>query len=193
MVGEGAQQPALPEDAAVQRGIQVLQKAILSYDIDDLSRLIAFWLAKDVDLALGESLVKPCAMTMDRFSNMWENDGAVFSSQTRLLFYNSIRPLESEKSVKKSAFCAQFTGDNVRWETIGIFFTAIARATFDIQFFPPLYKTTAEQINIRRFAAEISDSCLELCINLDCMNDLQLIFQYENFIIHSYVNGDQSE
>jgi hypothetical protein len=25
------------------------------------------------------------------------------------------------------------------------------------------------------------------------LNDLQLIVQYENFIVHSYVDGDQSE
>ncbi|KAL3417430.1 hypothetical protein PVAG01_11430 [Phlyctema vagabunda] len=37
-----------------------------------------------------------------------------------------------------------------------------------------------------------SDSCIEIAISLDCLNDLQLFLQYENFILHSFVEGDQS-
>jgi hypothetical protein len=38
-----------------------------------------------------------------------------------------------------------------------------------------------------------SDRCLELSISLDCLNDLQLVLQYENFISHSNVDGDESK
>ncbi|KAJ5103640.1 hypothetical protein N7532_004169 [Penicillium argentinense] len=35
-------------------------------------------------------------------------------------------------------------------------------------------------------------AAIKISLSLDCLNDLQLILQYENFIVHSYVDGDQS-
>ncbi|KAK2604206.1 hypothetical protein N8I77_007154 [Diaporthe amygdali] len=100
--------------------------------------------------------------------------------------------LKYSQNTSQAQFNAQYLDDSTRWETVGIFFTAVARATFDVKFYPTLYKDAAELLGLREFAADISDSCLDLCLKLDCMNDLQLVLQYENFIVHSYVDGDQS-
>jgi hypothetical protein len=69
----------------------------------------------------------------------------------------------------------------------------VSRATIDIPFFPLLYNTEEQQYNLRRLATKLSDFALEISLSLDCLNDLQLMVQYENFIVHSYVDGDQSE
>ncbi|KAF4900256.1 hypothetical protein CGCF415_v010169 [Colletotrichum fructicola] len=37
-----------------------------------------------------------------------------------------------------------------------------------------------------------ADSCVDICLSLDCLNDLHLVLQYENYIIHSLIDGDQS-
>ena len=39
----------------------------------------------------------------------------------------------------------------------------------------------------------LSDRCLEMCLSLDCLNDMQLLLQYENWIIHTFLDGDQSK
>ncbi|KAF4969339.1 hypothetical protein FSARC_3414 [Fusarium sarcochroum] len=45
---------------------------------------------------------------------------------------------------------------------------------------------------LSRLAMQFSDAFLEIAVSLDCLNDLQLLLQYENFILHSMVDGDQS-
>jgi hypothetical protein len=69
----------------------------------------------------------------------------------------------------------------------------VSRATIDIPFFPLLYNTEEQQYTLKRLATKLSDFSLEISLSLDCLNDLQLMVQYENFIVHSYVDGDQSE
>lgn len=104
--------------------------------------------------------------------------------------------MDSAGATSADEFARQFTaldGSTTRWETWGLFFTAVGRATFDVPFFPPLYKDSAGQMAVRKFATQISDKCLEYCLALDCLNDLQLALQAENFILHSNVDGDQSE
>lgn len=172
----------------------MIKRAVLTYKLSDLQGLISFWLAFGVNLALGEPLVELCAATMSRFcQNLTEENSTWFNTQSRLLYHNSMRRLKYSQNTSQAQFNTQYLDDSTRWETVGIFFTAVARATFDVKFYPTLYKDAAELLGLREFAADISDSCLDLCLKLDCMNDLQLVLQYENFIIHSYVDGDQSE
>ena len=73
-----------------------------------------------------------------------------------------------------------------------MFLAAIGGATNEIEFFPPLYRTDEERCRLRRMAANLCDVALEVCLSLDSLNDLQLVLQYENWIVHSYVDGDQS-
>jgi hypothetical protein len=90
-------------------------------------------------------------------------------------------------------FCGLFCRTSARWETLGIFFTAVSRATIDVAQFDGLYNSEQERRALRRLAMRFSDSCLDIALSLDCLNDLQLILQYENFILHSLVDGDQSK
>ncbi|KAF4839579.1 hypothetical protein CGCSCA4_v011088 [Colletotrichum siamense] len=62
----------------------------------------------------------------------------------------------------------------------------------EVPFFPSLYKSDVRRQQLVGLAIKVSDALTEICISLDCLNDLQLIAQYENFIAHSYVLGIQS-
>ncbi|KAL1858750.1 hypothetical protein Daus18300_009884 [Diaporthe australafricana] len=62
----------------------------------------------------------------------------------------------------------------------------------DIPFFPPLFTTTAQKREFRAMIMRQIGCCLDVCISMDCLNDLQLFLQYEYFIIYSYMDGDQS-
>lgn len=80
----------------------------------------------------------------------------------------------------------------MRWETLAIFLSAVVRATMDIQFFPSLYTTEEKKYSLRKLCTRLADYALEITISLDCLNDLQVCLQYENFIVHSHVDGDHS-
>ena len=112
---------------------------------------------------------------------------------TRDLLQNSDRPLEFDGKSTLSGYTKQFCFDSVRWETLGIFLSAVIRANFDVSFFPSLYTTESGREELRKSAARLSAICLELCLSLDCLNDLQLVLQYESFIVHTYIDGDQSK
>lgn len=81
----------------------------------------------------------------------------------------------------------------VRWETLGLFLCAILRATMDIPFFPPLFTTATQKREFRAMLMRQIGCSLDVCISMDCLNDLQLFLQYEYFIIYSYMDGDQSK
>lgn len=63
----------------------------------------------------------------------------------------------------------------------------------DITFFPPLYSNEETKHTLRRLCTRVGDYALEISLSLDCLNDLQLLLQYENFVVHSHVDGDQSK
>lgn len=150
-----------------------------------------FWLAKGANLALAEPFVAQCTQSVSQlFTYHDENWHLVYA---RRLLHNSAQPLQFDETSDLASFSAQFLDHNSRWETLGIFFAAVTRATIDIAFFPSLYTTEQEQYTLRRLCTKLCDLALEISLSLDCLNDLQLIMQYENFIVHSYVDGDQSK
>jgi hypothetical protein len=173
------------------QGADILRQLLNSYSLSAMKDLVTFWLVKGANLALAEPFVAPCAESVSQlFATPDENWHLVYA---RHLLQNTAQPLAFDVESDIHSFSAQFLTHNCRWETIAIFFAAVGRATIDIPFFPSLYATEEEQYPLRRLAMKLCDSALEISLSLDCLNDLQLIVQYENFIVHSYVDGDQSQ
>lgn len=156
-----------------------------------MESLVSFWHSKGVNLALAEPFIASCARASNFVSSAPE--GGWQSCLSRRLLENTLRPLTFDQTSTLHIYTAQFIGDNSRVETLGIFLTATLRASMDVAFFPSLYSTEAQRRLFRDTLTRLSGLCLDLCFSLDCLNDLQLTFQYENFILHSYVNGDQSQ
>jgi len=82
---------------------------------------------------------------------------------------------------------------NARWETLGLFFSAVSRATVDINSFNGLFVNEQQRISVQRFTMRCSGNCIDIATSLDCLNDLQLVLQYETTTVHSFVDGDQSK
>ncbi|KAH6664578.1 hypothetical protein B0J14DRAFT_630429 [Halenospora varia] len=164
-----------PNTAITEKGIRALSQ-VERLNIFRLKTLVEVWLSTDVNL--------PLAGPHD--SGIWA------SKHAKILFKNTNRPILFHKDSSVAEFVSQFYNDNVRWETLGIFFAAATRATLDISFFPQLYTSEEQRHQLTTLLTSIGDSCLEACLGLDCLNDLQLVLQYENFIVHSQVYGDQS-
>lgn len=110
----------------------------------------------------------------------------------KYLSANSSQPLETSNTMSFPKFCAQFTEQNIRWETLGIFLSAVTRAAMDMPFFQSLYTREEWRHMLQRLCTRVADSALEIALSLDCLNDLQLFLQYENWIVHTNVYGDHS-
>ncbi|OHE93140.1 hypothetical protein CORC01_11552, partial [Colletotrichum orchidophilum] len=173
-------------------------------DISKIIPLIRSWLGRGVNLPLAGPIVSECLWSVENWKrvlnpmadNSEEADGPgcgiTSAGYVATLLSNSLKPFVLSSEVTKQEFLAQMVGSNLRWETLGIFFVAAARAAYDHPYFPPLYTTNEQRRRLMHALTYIGDYCLETSLSLDCLNDLQLIFQYENFIVHSHLDGDQS-
>lgn len=179
------------EDHLLLQGADVLRHLLTSYSLSAMRELVMFWLATGANLALAEPFVAQCAESVSQLFTLHDEQWHLIYA--RRLMQNSAKPLQFNRESDLTSFSAQFLDHNARWETLGVFFAAVSRASIDIPFFPTLYTAEAAQFTLRRLATKLSDFALEISLSLDCLNDLQLIVQYENFIVHSYVDGDQSE
>ncbi|KAL6856629.1 hypothetical protein J3F83DRAFT_752239 [Trichoderma novae-zelandiae] len=167
--------------------------------VSGLASLIRFWLKKGVNLALAEPFVETCAeaavdwreLSTPQGANA--HDGGIgIAHRARVLLENTHRPLVVHRHSTASEYLAQMSGRNLRWESLGIFLAAASRAALDTSSFAPLYNSDEGRRGLIKALTYIGDCCLETCLALDCLNDLQLVLQYENLIVHSQVDGDQS-
>lgn len=155
--------------------------------------LVKAWVASGVSLALVGPFTIQCAESAQYLFESPSESEKDIEETSRNLFSHSCSPLVTGADVTMEEFSARFCRERVRWETLGLFFTAVGRATLDVPFFETLYDSNHDRGNLQRLAMHYSDLCLEIAISLDCLNDLQLLLQYENFILHAQIEGDQSE
>jgi hypothetical protein len=153
---------------------------------------IDFWRAKGVNLALAEPLMQPCLDAVAILEEIWTTQRSDSQKLVLHLLENSRRPLRLSCNSTLRDFQAQICGTHVRLETLGILLCATVHAT-DVALFPPLYVSDEARYGLRLLATRLCDVIVALCLELDCLNDLQLILQWEHFHVHSNVSGDQSE
>ncbi|KGO66932.1 Transcription factor, fungi [Penicillium expansum] len=150
---------------------------------------VMFWLSTGANLALAEPFIEQCAKDIDiLFASFYDEENGYTVYAQRLLQNSRLR-LNIDESSNISNFSAQFLGQNFRWETLGFFFCAVCRATIDLPFFPLLYANDSNRIALRRLSTKLIDIALSNVLSLDGLNDLQLILQFESFIVHSHVDG----
>lgn len=175
------------EDYEKARHTQLLEDISL-LDVQTSARLISHWISQGINLALAGPIVMPCVESVDKLFST--------RSQTELvamLFQSSRRRASSDADMPISTFAENCCRSDPGWATLGMFLVALSRASDDTDSFLPLYSTQAGRRRLQKLALHHADQCLEICLSLDCLNDLQLILQYENFIAHSMIDGDQSK
>ena len=185
--------PLLIDDVEIVHGAKSVEQFQASLAAPSCRALIEKWTTSGVNLALAEFFTKKCAETAEFVLGCSHEYATDLKIVSKNLFTHSCKPLAANDTSTFQEFCAQFSDTNARWETIGLFFTAAGRAAIDMMTFEPLYNTKRQQRSFQKLAMRFSDQCLDIALSLDCMNDLQLVLQYENFILHSFVDGDQSK
>ncbi|KAM5349440.1 hypothetical protein ACJ41O_005945 [Fusarium nematophilum] len=155
--------------------------------------LVAFWRATGANLALAEPMVDLCRHALDDLHSLSTRSGTdQYVTYARMLLRNSSRPLAIQLPLTLEEFCSQSLGSHTRLEILGLLICAVIRATSEVHTFPSLYLDGTRRQELMTLAVKLTDVAVEAILSLDMLNDLQLIFQYENFISHSYVFGVQS-
>ena len=184
--------PEKIDDKSLQDGQALIQQIQTDLHMPHAIDLVNFWLTRGTNLALAEPFIPECVKTMKALSSD-SADAHFVAGLTLSLYKNSSTPIRYEGYNSLTSFASQFLHDNIRWETVGLFFTSLSRAITDVPNFSPIYDSQAQRKRLMAFAVTVGDRCLEICLSLDSMNDLQLILQFENFILHTLVDGDQSQ
>lgn len=196
----------LPADVFEDQGIHFRATHVLGrlsgFDITKLSNLVLAWLDTGANLALAEPFVRGCVDDMlhcpwrQRTSSLEpgsQEQSQAFSRRAKSLSKNTYKPIELYNGSTFDEYIAQMTGSEIRWETLGIFFAAAAKAASDVEVFASLYMSEERRRKLAKSLTYIGDCCLEICLSIDCLNDLQIVLQYEQFQMHSRIHGDQSK
>ena len=170
-------------------GVDLLQSIVSSLQPDRVQYLVEFWLEKEANLILGAAFVSECASTLHEVLCSTESPQA----WSKRLAENTACPLNTDGSTDRDSYIRSFCNKNVRWETLCLALVAVGRAAIDIPFFPPLYTSEVDRRAMQRTASSYADRCAEIAVSFDVANDLLLISQYENWILYTMVDGDQSK
>ncbi|KAJ5420624.1 hypothetical protein N7465_003143 [Penicillium sp. CMV-2018d] len=191
-LGLTTEKECVVDDVCIARGAELILELHRETALWTFTRLFRKWVSTGTNLALAGPLTGPCASTVDYTLSKCDGTSATARDISKSLFRHSCQPISSSQETSFDEYCANFSGEKARWETLGIFFTAICRASVDLAYAEPYYGSEQQRRKLQKLALSYSDRCLDICLPLDCMNDLQLFLQYENFISHSQVDGDQS-
>ena len=189
---------AVTEDK-IEQGANFITRILKIAHLPVWEALVQAWVKKGINLPVAEAFTLPCANVACSSLEHRNGDGEpdpehlpTSAMTSRMLFAHSCRPLTTSVGDTIEDFCNHFCRQTARWETLGVFFVSVSRATIDIARFDGLYCSEQERRALRKLAMQFSDTCLDIALSLDCLNDIQVILQYENFILHSLVDGDQS-
>ncbi len=177
----------------INQTARILEQLVEEFDPTLLKGLVKFWLAKGVNLALAGPVVESCMESATQLLTARPEDPKDCMAIIKQALQQSTQLLTVTNTSTLSDFTDQFCGNSIRCETIGIYLCAVVRASIDIPFYPPLYTTELERRRFCQVTTALCTCALELCLTLDCLNDLQLMFQYEHWIVFSYVYGNQSK
>ncbi|KAE8148251.1 hypothetical protein BDV25DRAFT_141966 [Aspergillus avenaceus] len=191
-INPSAHKDCVVDDTCIAKGAELILQLHREFTLQPFSHLFQKWVSTGANLALAGPLTGPCASAVDHTLSQCDGTHATARTISRNLFYHSCQPIPSNEETCFDEYCTNFSGQNARWEAFGIFLTAICRASVDLAYAEPLYDSEQQRRKLQKLALSYSDQFLDLCLPLDCMNDLQLFLQYENFISHSQVDGDQS-
>ena len=157
-----------------------------------------------LDYARGLALIAPympaCMASIKR--DLYDpfvraRSGKALLAASEMLFKNSARPLKLEPHMSFMDYPTLFTGPNLRWEAVGMLFTAVGLScSMMIASEAALeYAFKSAQIDKRALAhrmLEASDASIAFCEQTGQLNDPVMWLIYENFLLMTLVIGDSS-
>jgi hypothetical protein len=174
-------------------GTTVLEHIIEQFTGGKFEDLVSFWLASGTNLVLGGPFVTSCVEAMQTRLTLHISTEQPTWALAKELSQCSGRPIPVHNSTALSEYRDEFCKQSVRWETFVMALVAIGRAALDIPLFPRLYTEHSQRRALQKLASTYADRCVEAALSTGHLDDMLLLCQYENWILHTMVDGDQSE
>lgn len=172
--------------AMIDEGAQVLELLTPLFTHGILQQLFEEWMGKGLEIHVGSLLVRPF---LDSIASVM-SEGALALS--RRLFHTTKAPTDVDGTASLQDFADKYTGRNLRWETVGLILALAGNAVSKLRAPHAVYRTEQERNTLGRNLLHASNKCASFCESLDILNDVQIIFLYESFLLHSVYFGHQS-
>ena len=123
----------------------------------------------------------------------WE---PVLNRFSNKLFHNGLKPLNVNGTWTLDEYKMSFNGSKIRWETLGIFFTAVGlaamkRAPQRVEHLLSREGNMVADVLARRMI-DLSQSCLKFCEEAGHLNDPEIWISFELALLTSVIEGDAS-
>ncbi|CAK7207447.1 hypothetical protein SEUCBS139899_010257 [Sporothrix eucalyptigena] len=182
--------------AIIEEGAQVLELLTTLYTHGILQQLFEEWMGKGLEIHVGSLLVRPfldsiasVLSTVTQSPANWHEGALVLSRQ---LFHAAKASTDVDGSASLQDFADKYTGRNLRWETVGLVLALAGNAVSKLRAPHAVYRTEQERNTLGRNLLHASNKCASFGESLDILNDVQIIFLYESFLLHSVYFGHQS-
>ncbi|EWZ30337.1 hypothetical protein FOZG_15828 [Fusarium oxysporum Fo47] len=155
--------------------------------VDQMQRLLSLsscysmlqqWPAQDTNLALAGIVVDNCVETMQHLFQENPETSINNVETAKLLFAKSVRPITTDSAATLEDHASQFWQKSARWETLGLFSTAVSRAAIDMSDAQGSCKANMTCCGLSRLAMQLSDTFLDIAVSLDCLNGLRVLPQH---------------
>lgn len=172
----------------VQKGAEML---LLLKDMPLFDRFIDRWFSLSRGIVVIEPMVKQWA------ASLWACHHKVLQSQrpdsmiklSEVIWLNTLNPLKFNGKTTPREFVAIGTGENLRWEVVGIIFSVVGMLAMTLLDGDSIFLShDDEPLDRKQFALNVwnaSEICLKFCSDFDVLNDLFHWLLYENTVLTS--------
>lgn len=162
-----------------------------TYDI-----LVRKWYA-EADLSMIAPWVVACqsCVKTEVYDRLGTSDDEVEQQLLRCsarIFDNTLRPLTLQRDWTVDQYTDQFTAGNIRWETVGMFYTVVGLATMAVEDISAAPSSAEKRYFLAKQMLEASDMCISFCEEFQHVTDPEMWLICENLHICTLVAGDAS-
>ncbi|ROW00479.1 hypothetical protein VPNG_07954 [Cytospora leucostoma] len=194
---EATMYPQQPEilvtEDRIHRGCKVLS---FFKERSLIHRLIARWYDFG-QMALG---VVPGSFMQEWVQALWSHHGDVLASQdpdkirklSEKIWHNTVTPMVFNGQTNALEFARLATGQNLRWETLGLIAVNIGICVIETPPSNPLFiENKVSRSSVLRVTKKISEDCLSFCRHCDHLDDMFIWLLIEDSGLVSAVKGDR--
>jgi hypothetical protein len=128
----------------------------------------------------------------DRLGNSDEEREEQLLRCSARIFENTLRPLDLQRGCTLDQYGDNFTAGNIRWETVGIFYTAVGLAAMVVEDISAAPSSAEKRYFLAKEMLEASDMCISYCEEFQQVTDPELWLMCENLRMCTLVTGDAS-
>lgn len=162
-------------------------------------QMFEVFMGKRVEQCAGCSLALPAeeafwksikVVIHDQLKQSKDREGDKYRLSQKIL-RNTLKPIRFDGDTTFDEYMAMYTGDNLRWEAVGLIFTSIGLGAINLHPTDDVFGPCGFKQEICRQMLDAADACLACC-DADELNDARVWFLFQDMILISLYYGDHS-